>query len=214
MIEKYQKPAELYDGLRLHQNENTGGCSPKVLAALARLEAEQVGFYPPYEAATRACAAYLGVAPDRLSLLNGLDEGIMAIAVSYLRPRPGSDRPEAIIPGRPIRVEPNADFSFPLDRVLDEITPHTRVVFITNPNNPTGVLTPLESSRTVAARVPKEAIVFVDEAYAEFSGISLIPELERLPNVVVLSFAEVTSQTAVDAVGNIEVNVGNEALHR
>ncbi len=200
MIEKYQKPAELYDGLRLHQNENTGGCSPKVLAALARLEAEQVGFYPPYEAATRACAAYLGVAPDRLSLLNGLDEGIMAIAVSYLRPRPGSDRPEAIIPdpafeifafdtevvgGRPIRVEPNTDFSFPLDRVLDEITPHTRVVFITNPNNPTGVLTPLESIRAVAARVPKEAIVFVDEAYAEFSGISLIPELERLPNVVV-----------------------------
>ena len=200
MIERYQKPAELYDGLRLHQNENTGGCSPAVLAALAALRAEQVGFYPPYEAATRACAAYLGVDPDRLSLVNGLDEGIMALAVAYLRPRPGADRPEAIIPdpafeifafdtevvgGRPIRVEPNADFSFPLDRVLDEITPNTRVVFITNPNNPTGVLTPLESIRAVAARVPKGAIVFVDEAYAEFSGVSIIPELDRLPNVVV-----------------------------
>ena len=56
MIEKYRKPAELYDGLRLHQNENTGGCSPKVLAALASLSAEQVGFYPPYDAAARACA--------------------------------------------------------------------------------------------------------------------------------------------------------------
>jgi histidinol-phosphate aminotransferase len=200
VIEKYRKPAELYDGLRLHQNENTGGCSPRVLAALASLTAEQVGFYPPYEAATRACAAYLRVDPDRLSLVNGLDEGIMAIAVGYLRPRPGLDRPEAIIPdpafeifafdtevvgGRPIRVEPNADFSFPLDRVLDEITPNTRVVFITNPNNPTGVLAPLESIRSVAARVPKDAIVFVDEAYAEFSGVSIIPELERLPNVVV-----------------------------
>ncbi len=200
MIEKYQKPAELYDGLRLHQNENTGGCSPQVLAALASLSSQQVGFYPPYEAATRACANYLGVEPDRLSLLNGLDEGIMAVAVSYLRPRPGSETPEAIIPepafeifafdtevvgGRPIRVEPNADFSFPLDRVLDEITAHTRVVFITSPNNPTGVLTPLESIRTVAARVPKDAIVFVDEAYAEFSGITIIPELDRLPNVVV-----------------------------
>ncbi len=199
-MEKYQKPAELYDGLRLHQNEHTGGCSPAVLAALAALKPEQIGFYPPYEAATRACAAYLGVEPGRLSLLNGLDEGVMATAVGYLRPRPGSDRPEAIIPepafeifafdtevvgGRPIRVEPNADFSFPLERVLDEITPHTRVVFITNPNNPTGVLTPLASIRAVASRVPKDAIVFVDEAYAEFSGISLIPELERLPNVVV-----------------------------
>ncbi|HUR32760.1 MAG TPA: histidinol-phosphate transaminase [Vicinamibacterales bacterium] len=200
MIEKYQKPAEFYDGLRLHQNENTGGCSPKVLAALAALTAEQVGFYPPYDRATRACARYLGVDPDRLSLVNGLDEGIMAIAVSYLRPRPGSEQPEAIIPepafeifafdtevvgGRPVPIEPNADYSFPLDRVLDHITPHTRVVFITSPNNPTGVMTSLDDVRAVAARVPRGAIVFVDEAYAEFSGVSFIPELERHPNVIV-----------------------------
>ena len=98
MIEKYQKPAERYDGLRLHQNENTGGCSPTVLAALAGLRPEQVGFYPPYDAATRACARYLGVDPDRLSLVNGLDEGLMATAVAYLRPRPGGAVPEAIIP--------------------------------------------------------------------------------------------------------------------
>jgi len=200
VIEKYQKPAELYDGLRLHQNENTGGCSPRVLQALASLTPEQVGFYPPYDAATRACAAYFDVDPDRLSLVNGLDEAIMAIAVSYLRAKPGTDTPEAIIPepafeifafdteivgGRPIRVEPNADYSFPLERVLDEITPHTRVVFVTSPNNPTGVLTSLDAIRLVASRVPPGAIVFVDEAYAEFSGVSFIPELERYRNVVV-----------------------------
>ena len=98
MIEKYQKPAEFYDGLRLHQNENTGGCSPRVLAALASLSAQQVGFYPPYNAATQACAAYLGVDADRLSLVNGLDEGIMATAVAYLRSRPGQPAAEAIIP--------------------------------------------------------------------------------------------------------------------
>ena len=200
MIEKYQKPAELYDGLRLHQNENTGGCSPHVLAALASLRAEQVGFYPPYEAATCACARYLGVDPDRLSLVNGLDEGIMATAVAYLRPKAGQGIAEAIIPepafeilafdteivgGTPVRIAPNADYSFPLDRVLAAITPHTRVVFITSPNNPTGATTPLDAIRTVAARMPQGAIVFVDEAYAEFADISFIPELERYPNVVV-----------------------------
>jgi histidinol-phosphate aminotransferase len=200
VIEKYQKPAEFYDGLRLHQNENTGGCSPRVLEALASLRPEQVGFYPPYDAATRACAGYLGVAPDRLSLVNGLDEGIMATSVSYLRPRPGMDTPEAIIPdpafeifafdtevvgGRPVRISPNPDYSFPLDRVLDAITDDTRVVFITSPNNPTGVVTPLEAIRTVAMSVPPGAIVFVDEAYAEFSDVSFIPELEQYPNVVV-----------------------------
>src|SRR5437762_818643 len=94
----YDKPPELYDGLRLHQNENTAGCSPRVLEALAKLRPDQIGFYPPYEAATAACATYLGVDPDRLSLLNGLDEGIMATAVSYLRPQPGQSPRDTIIP--------------------------------------------------------------------------------------------------------------------
>jgi histidinol-phosphate aminotransferase len=199
-MSKYQKPAELYDGLRLHQNENTGGCSPKVIKALAALRPDQIGFYPPYEAATRACADYLGVDPDRLSLLNGLDEGIMSTAVGYLRPTPDDPIPEAIIPdpafeifaidtevvgGMPVRVAPNADFSFALDRVLDAITPRTRVVFLTSPNNPTGVVTPVDAIRTIARRVPRGAVVFVDEAYFEFSGQTFIPELPDFDNVVV-----------------------------
>ena len=81
----FQKPPELYDGLRLHQNENTGGCSPRVLEALASLRADQIGFYPPYTAATDACARYLGVSSDRIALTNGLDEGILAC----LDPRTG-----------------------------------------------------------------------------------------------------------------------------
>ncbi len=199
-MNKYQKPAELYDGLRLHQNENTGGCSPRVIEALAAMGRQQFGFYPPYEGATRACADYLGVDPDRLSLVNGLDEGIMATAVAYLRPAAGGLVPEAVIPepafeifgfdteivgGRPVRVPPIEDFVFPTERVLAAITPNTRVVFVTNPNNPTGVTVPMEAIATIAGRVPPGAIVFVDEAYAEFSGQTFIPELDRHPNVVV-----------------------------
>ena len=196
----YQKPAEMYDGLRLHQNENTGGCSPKVLEALAHLTAEQVAFYPPYEAATRACARYLGVDPDRLTLLNGLDEGIMALAVAHLRPLANGIVPEAIIPepafeifkfdtdiagGAAVRVMPTADFTFPLEAVTEAITPNTRVVFITSPNNPTGVRVATDAIRAVSRAVPQEAVVFVDEAYAEFSGESFIPELGSFPNVIV-----------------------------
>jgi histidinol-phosphate aminotransferase len=192
-MSKYQKPAELYDGLRLHQNENTGGCSPRVLEALAALRADQICYYPPYEATTRMVAAYLGVDADRLSLLNGLDEGIMGAAVGYLRPSADCLTPEAIVPEPAFEifafdtevVAPNADFSFPLDRVLAAITKHTRLVFLTNPNNPTGALTPKDAIRTIAARVPREAIVFVDEAYAEFCGETFIPELPQFPNVVV-----------------------------
>ena len=196
----YDKPPELYDGLRLHQNENTGGCSPRVLEALARLRPDEVGFYPPYAAATRACAQYLGVDPDALALTNGLDEGIMGLAVAYLRPPVGGPVPEALVPepafeifrvdaeavgGHFVQVMPKPDFTFALDEVLAAITPRTRVVFLTNPNNPTGVSMPLDAIRAVARHVPKEAVVFVDEAYAEFAGTTFIPELPAFPNVIV-----------------------------
>ena len=200
MKDHYQKPPELYDGLRLHQNENTGGCSPRVLDALARLRPDEIGFYPPYAAATDAVSRYLGVPAERVTLLNGLDEGIMALAVSYLRAAIGGPQLEAIVPepafeifrfdtavagGRLVQVMPHRDFSFPLDEVLAAITPSTRVVFLTNPNNPTGIAMPLDAIRAVARRVPAGAVVFVDEAYAEFAGESFIPELDAFPNVIV-----------------------------
>jgi histidinol-phosphate aminotransferase len=196
----YQKPPELYDGLRLHQNENTGGCSPKVVEALAKLRADQIGFYPPYAAATDAVATYLRVSTEAVTLVNGLDEGIMALSVAYLRPSVGGRVLESIVPepafeifrfdtavagGHLIQVMPKPDFAFALDEVLAAITPQTRVVFLTNPNNPTGVSMPLDAIRTIATRVPKGAVVFVDEAYAEFAGITFIPDLPSFPNVIV-----------------------------
>jgi histidinol-phosphate aminotransferase len=197
---QYQKPAELYDGLRLHQNENTGGCSPRVLEALARLRPEEIGFYPPYASATAMIAAHFGVAADCVALTNGLDEGIMALAVSYLRPAVNGPVPEAIVPepafeiyrfdtavagGALVQIAPLPDFRFAIDGVLRAIGANTRVVFLTNPNNPTGVMMPLEAIRAIAARVPSDAIVFVDEAYAEFSGVTFLPELAAHPNVIV-----------------------------
>ena len=197
----YEKPAELYDGLRLHQNENTAGCSPRVLEALRGLTRENMGFYPPYSAVTATAARYFGVPADHVGLVNGLDEGIMGAAIAYLRPSAGSGVvPEAIVPepafeifrfdtavagGRLVQVMPKPDFAFALDEVLAAITPATRVVFVTNPNNPTGVSVPFDAIRTIARRLPKDAIVFVDEAYAEFAGRSFIPELPAFPNVVV-----------------------------
>jgi histidinol-phosphate aminotransferase len=195
----YDKPPELYEGLRLHQNENTSGCSPRVLAALASISADQAGFYPPYDAVTSACAQHLGVAPDWVALVNGLDEGIMAAAVTSLRPSLEGVR-EAIVPepafeifafdsevagGRVVRVMPRPDFEFATDEILGAITPNTRLVFLTNPNNPTGLPVPRDAIRAIARRLPDEAIVFVDEAYIDFSGDTFIPDLPLFPNVVI-----------------------------
>src|SRR5258708_27807994 len=124
----------------------------------------------------------------------------MALAIAYLRPLPGGPIPEAVVPepafeifrfdtavagGRLVQVMPAVDFAFPLEQVIAAITPATRVVFLTNPTNPTGVSMPLDAIRTIARSVPPNAIVFVDEAYAEFSGETFIPDLADFPNVIV-----------------------------
>lgn len=201
MAYEYERVTTPSSGLRLHLNENTAGCSPGVLTALRALTREQTAFYPDYGQVTAACAARLNTPSDHLLLTNGLDEGILAAAVAALRRGDNDEVPEAIVVvpafdmyaacadaagGRVLEVRLGPDFSFPLDAVLAAIRARTRIVFLTNPNNPTGQPIARRDLLTIGAAAP-HAVVFVDEAYADFSGETLIgaPELARLPNVVI-----------------------------
>jgi histidinol-phosphate aminotransferase len=200
MKQGYERPPAT-GGLRLHLNENTAGCSPKVLAALAALSATDVSFYPDYDAVYRETADYLGIAEDRLLLVNGLDEGILMAAVVAFQRRPaGGVTPEAIVVqpafdmyaitaracgGTVVNALPRADFAFPLAAVEAAVTERTRLVFITSPNNPTGTRVTTDEIRAVARAVPPEAIVFVDEAYHDFCGDTCLPLTEECANVLV-----------------------------
>jgi histidinol-phosphate aminotransferase len=197
----YQRPSTFGTALRLHLNENTAGCSPRVLAALQAVTREQAAFYPDYDRATALCAARLGVAAEETVLTNGLDEGILAVATAALRTRREKGATEAVIPepafdmystcadavgARLVQIAPEPDLSFSTSRVLEAIGPQTAVVFLTTPNNPTGVLVARESILTVAERA-QHALVLVDEAYVDFSRTTLIGDraLATLPNVVI-----------------------------
>jgi histidinol-phosphate aminotransferase len=189
--------------LRLHLNENTAGCSPRVVEALESLSAEDIAFYPEYDAVVAETAAHLGIAADRLIVTNGLDEGILAATVACARGTvTGTDvvRPEVVVPlpafdmygvccravgAALVEVPPREDLSFQLDSVLAAITPATRLVFVTSPNNPTGVRVPLEAIARLAAAVPRGALVFVDEAYHDFCGDTALPLLGEHSNVLV-----------------------------
>jgi histidinol-phosphate aminotransferase len=185
-------------GLRLHLNENTTGCSPQVLAAVRALTAQDIASYPDYRNAVLACAAHLDVDPDWLLLTNGLDEGLLMLAVARLG-RDKSGDAEAIVPvpafepyfaaanavgATVIRVPPLERFGFPLQPVLDAVSPRTRLVYLNTPNNPTGQEISLDALRTVIEASP-DALVLVDEAYVEFGGASFLAELPRYRNAIV-----------------------------
>jgi histidinol-phosphate aminotransferase len=194
-IQGYPDPGE---GLRLHLNENTGGCSPRVLDAIRRLQATDLSTYPSYHALVLACARHFDVDPDWVLLTNGLDEGILMAAVGHIA-RARLHDAETIVPlpafdpypnstaaagAVAVRVRPGADFSFPPRGVLAAITPRTRMIFLNTPNNPTGQLIPIADLATIAAAA-RDAVVLVDEAYIEFGGTSFLPELAKHPNVLV-----------------------------
>jgi histidinol-phosphate aminotransferase len=187
--------------LRLHYNENTAGCSPRVLEALASMTRMDVGAYPDVGPITDKTARYLEIDPSRILLTNGLDEGIQATATWAARTLVGTGRrPEAIVVepafemygefasmvgARVVAIEPEPDFAFPLDALRRAISPDTRAVFLTDPNNPTGLGVPAGVAAFVAEAAP-EALVFVDEAYADFSGRTLIgPSLDAHPNLII-----------------------------
>jgi histidinol-phosphate aminotransferase len=88
--------------------------------------------------------------------------------------------------GQVVSVPPLADFAFPLDAVLRAIDARTRVVWLTNPNNPTGQLIPRDAILRIAAAAP-QAFVAVDEAYADFCGATLLDgdALDLHPNLIV-----------------------------
>jgi histidinol-phosphate aminotransferase len=203
MIGEYERPIAAPGGLRLHLNENTAGCSPRVLAALQELTGEDVAFYPNYAAVERDTATYLGVPREQVALVNGLDEGIFVAVVAAARETvagASTIRPEVIVPlpafdmygvttravgGLLVEVMPEPGFRLPVAGLLAAITQRTRLVFITSPNNPTGVRVSLDELDRVASALPAEALLFVDEAYHDFCGDTALPLIANRRNVIV-----------------------------
>jgi histidinol-phosphate aminotransferase len=195
--------------LRLDFNENTVGCSPRVIEALKdQLEPSRLAVYPEYGEAKEAIARYFRVSPDQFVFTNGTDEAIQVFVNAYvddgqevllLKPSYAMYRFYSEVAGAKIvEVEyPRPGMEFPLQAVLDAITPNTRAVMLANPNNPTGTGISLLGIERILHRARK-AVVLVDEAYYEFSGVTAITEIERVPNLFVCrTFSKVFGMAAM-----------------
>jgi len=193
-LPSYHPPLGGRKGLRLDFNENTVGCSPRVLERLRQIVPEDLARYPEREPVERAVGEFLGVAPDEILLTNGVDEAIHLICETYLEP---GDEALIVVPtfsmykiysaatgARVVEIPAGRDFRFPTEDVLRRITPRTRLVAVANPNNPTGTLAPLDELLQIACHAP-EAAVLIDEAYVEFCGQTLLMRWRETPNLFV-----------------------------
>jgi histidinol-phosphate aminotransferase len=181
-------------GVKLHKlssNENPLGPSPKAreafVAAAGRLED-----YPDGQATAlrNAIAAAYGLNAANILCSNGSDEILSLLAHAYLAPGEEAIHTEhgflvyriatLAAGGRPV-VAPETGLKADVDAILAKVTPKTRLVYLANPNNPTGSYLPIGEVRRLQAALPADALLVLDAAYAEYvrrndyeSGIELV----------------------------------------
>jgi histidinol-phosphate aminotransferase len=181
--------------LRLDMNENTAGCSPRVLAKLRSLSARTLALYPCRDAGEKLVAESVGISPTQALLTNGADEAIDTICRAYLEP---DNEIIIVVPtftmyevfaqtqsAKVVRIPTGPEFSFPMQRVLDAVNANTRVIVICNPNNPTGIPVAHSSIFKVIEAAP-DAAILVDEAYFHFYGQTMMDQISKLPNLFIV----------------------------
>src|SRR6266536_6394266 len=164
--------------IKLASNENPLGPSPAALAAMEKV-LKHLHLYPDGNAfyLKQKLAQNLGVGPEHLLLGNGSNEIIEFVGHALMRP--GADVVAsqycfAVYPivthlfGANLILVPAKDYGHDLPAMLRALTPRTKVVFVANPNNPTGTLAPRGDVVQIVAEVPEDLLLVMDEAYIDF----------------------------------------------
>src|SRR5208282_4412712 len=150
--------------------------------------------YPQREIGERLIANFLGLAPEQVLLANGMDEALSLLFAAYLGPGDEllfADPTFVMYPmlgaalgAQVVRPRSGEDLALPVADFLAHISPRTQVIAIANPNNPTGLAAPRADLLRIA-EAASDAAVLIDEAYFEFCGETLIPDLVSHPNLFV-----------------------------
>jgi histidinol-phosphate aminotransferase len=185
--------------IKLASNENPRGASPKVQAAIAAALGDLTR-YPDGNgyALKAALASRLRVAPEQIVLGNGSNDVLELVTQAFLRPGDDALYSQYAFIVYPLATQARGahgievaakDYGHDLDAMLAAITGSTRVVFIANPNNPTGTWLAGDVVERFISAVPRDVIVVLDEAYDEFLDPSeRAPStawISRYPNLVV-----------------------------
>jgi histidinol-phosphate aminotransferase len=205
-LEELEREYGIRDSIKLASNENPLGPGQLAIAAMSAA-VRDIGVYPDGSgfALKQALARKHGCAPECITLGNGSNDLLVMIAEAFLTPQVEAVYSQygfAVYPiavqatGAQARVAPAnpAEHPMPLghdpDALLQLINERTRVVFVANPNNPTGTWLDSATLERFVAAVPAQTLVVVDEAYIEYVDDPAFPDasrwLDRYPNLVVV----------------------------
>jgi histidinol-phosphate aminotransferase len=188
------------DVIKLASNENPLGPSPLALAAMARV-LPHLHLYPDGNAfyLKRRLADRLGLEPANLILGNGSNEIIELVGHALMTPGAEvvvSQYCFAVYPivtalfGAKLVTVPAREYGHDLPAMLRAITPRTNVVFVANPNNPTGTLADRADVVRLINEIPRHVLLVMDEAYVEFleDAVDLLPLIRagHLPNLLLM----------------------------
>ncbi len=185
-VEELAREFGISDAIKLASNENALGPSPKALEA-ARAILHDVHRYPDAAAfkLRERIAAELGVPMEDIIQGNGSNE-LLDLAVRtfctaehhlvFAEPAFVVYRIAALAHGVPFTAVPTRDLTHDLEAMAAAITPRTRLVFVGNPNNPTGTYVGIDAMRRFLRAVPPEVIVLIDEAYIEYATAADFPD--------------------------------------
>lgn len=191
-IEEVEREYGLKDVIKLASNENPLGPSPLAVDSLQEA-ASRVQLYPDGSChyLREELAAHLGLEPKNLIIGNGSDEILKLVAETFINEGDEAvmanpsfseyDFCVTLMGGRSIKVPLDADFRHQPEAMLEAVTPRTKLIFICNPNNPTGTIISGDQIKKMLSQLPDRALIVFDEAYYEYvddpeylSGMELV----------------------------------------
>jgi histidinol-phosphate aminotransferase len=200
-IEEVAKEQGITDIIKLASNENVWGCSPSALASLKSLSPHDLSLYP-----TSIChpfreklANFLDVDTDMITLSNGSDLLLCLLLICFAL---HSDKHimthdhafisyeiQAKTLGIPVVKTPTNNWEVDIDAIIETCNEKTAIIFLANPNNPTGLLVNHQDITRLIESIPKTTILVLDEAYYEYARKDYMADsvdlLRKHPNLVI-----------------------------
>jgi len=198
-IEDLERELGLSDIVKIASNENPLGPSPFAVSKIKEY-LNDLHRYPDGNAYNlkRALSRKFSISKDRITIGNGSNDIIEFISRCFLSSSDSAIFSEYAFAVYPLVVQglgaegievPSLDWSHDLERILSSIKPNTKLIFIANPNNPTGTFIPKDDVLNFAKQVPENVLVLLDQAYFDYSSYEEedvdFNDIESIPNLLI-----------------------------